>query len=73
MLRLVLRSCWALASSDEKNWIAGTPSAVEARWPSQWRRVIWPNGRGESDMGLLRRRPSPTVPCRPVSSQWIQE
>ena len=35
----------ALASRDEKNWIAGTPSAVEARCPSQWRRVIWLNGR----------------------------
>ena len=50
-LRLVFLSCWAEASSDEKNWIAGMPSAVEARCPIQCRRVIGENNRVVSDMG----------------------
>ena len=53
-LRFAFLSCCALAWRDEKNWIAGTPSAVEARCPIQWRRVIWLNGCSTSDMsGVL--------------------
>src|SRR6516162_5190933 len=54
-LLFVLRTCWALASSELKNWIAGTPSAVDARCPSQWRRLIWPKGNEFSDMRSILR------------------
>src|ERR1017187_8853175 len=56
-LRLAFLSCWAEAWSDEKNWIAGTPSAVEARCPIQCRRVIGENNCVVSDMGSLLLEP----------------